>query len=74
MFIRVTVKPRSHTSELLETAPGFFEARVKAAPYEGKANTELAELVAKHFRVAKSRVTITSGGTAKKKLIEISGV
>ncbi len=71
MFIRVTVKPRSHVNEFLETAPGFFEARVKAAPYEGKANAELITLIAKYYKVPKSRVLITSGSSARKKLVEI---
>jgi uncharacterized protein (TIGR00251 family) len=71
MFISVTVKPRSHKNELIETAPHYFEARITAAPYEGKANEALLKLLASHFKVAKTRITISHGATSRKKMVEI---
>ena len=45
--------------------------RVKAMPHEGKANEAVIELVARHFKVPKSVVTIVTGLTSRNKIIEI---
>ena len=44
--IRVKVKPQSRESSLQEAGDGTWIARVKSPPVDGKANAELAELVA----------------------------
>lgn len=71
MTVFVTVKIRSKKPGLTETAPGYFEVRVGAVPEGGRANTELIAMLAKHFRVAKSRVIIAAGATRTKKIVEI---
>ena len=59
-----------------------FEARVdaqreqvkiklKAAPVKGRANTELIKFLAKKYGVAKSKIEIIKGLTAKEKLVRI---
>ncbi len=68
--IQVTVKPNSHISQL-EESDGIWIARVKCPPVDGKANKELLELVAKHFDVPRSRVTIKSGAGARMKRVQI---
>jgi uncharacterized protein len=68
--IQVTVKPNSRVSQLEESA-GIWIARVKSAPVDGKANKELLELVAKHFDVPRSRITIKSGAGARAKRVQI---
>ena len=50
---------------------GTYKAWVTVAPEKGKANQEVIKLLAKYFQVAKSKVKIISGKTAKIKLIEI---
>ena len=72
MLLHVTVKVRSKKAELTETAPGFFEARLIKPPFKGEANAELTALLAKHFKIAKSRVVIAAGGSNRKKIVEIS--
>lgn len=42
-----------------------------APPVEGKANELLLKLLAKHFGVSKSQVTIVSGAKARQKIVEI---
>ena len=42
-----------------------------AAPVDGTANRELIALVAGHYGVAKSAVTIVSGRTSRQKLLQI---
>ena len=56
-------------------ADGAFhlKARVAATPESGKANAALIALLAKAMRIAKSRIAIVSGETARLKTIEITG-
>lgn len=51
----------------------YLKARVRAAPEDGKANAALEALIAKAFGVAKSRVSVTRGQTARMKTLEIDG-
>jgi len=48
-----------------------YMVRVRAPPTEGKANERVVELLAKHFKVPKSSITLVSGFKSKKKIIEI---
>jgi uncharacterized protein len=58
LIIQVKVKPNARASTLELCADGTYLARLKAAPVEGKANAELIALLAHHFDVRKSAVTI----------------
>ena len=69
--IRVKVKPQSRVSSLQEGSDGTFLARVKAPPVDGKANAELAGLVAEYFGVRKAQVSIRSGAGGRLKLVQI---
>jgi len=51
----------------------YLKARVRTAPEDGKANAALCALIAKAFGVAKSRVSVARGMTARMKLLEIEG-
>jgi len=69
--IQVRVKPRSRKQLFRREEDGTFTASLNAAPVEGKANEELVRLVADHFGVRKSQVTINSGELARIKILEI---
>lgn len=68
--IRVRVKPNSRIRCLTEV-DGTWVARVKSPPVDGKANRELIELVAEHFGVPRSRVSIRRGAGARFKSVQI---
>ncbi len=70
-MIRVKVKPNARASTLEKLSDGTWLARVKAPPVDGKANAELAELIAEHFGVRKASVTIKSGAGGRLKLVQI---
>ena len=70
-FIEVRVKPNAVTSVLQQTSTGAWLATLKSPPVDGKANTELIGLVAKHFGCRKSAVSIKSGGSGRTKLVKI---
>jgi uncharacterized protein (TIGR00251 family) len=70
--LRVKVIARSAKSEVLgELADGVLKVRIAAPPERGKANEELCRVLAEHYGVPKSAVSILSGQTASLKLVKI---
>lgn len=55
-----------------ETGP-YLKARVRAAPENNEANRALEALIAKAFGVAKGKVSVSRGQTARLKVLEIDG-
>lgn len=51
----------------------YLKARVRAAPENGEANAALEKLIAKAFGVAKGKVKVVRGQTARMKQLEIEG-
>lgn len=70
--IRVKVRPNAGKSSL--EAPGedgLWHARLKSPPVDGRANAELAGLIARYFGCRRADVTIRSGAAGRVKLIRI---
>lgn len=67
----LTVKPNARESRLEQLEDGSWRALLKAPPVDGKANTELVALLAKHFKVPKSSVEITGGAGSRHKRVRI---
>jgi uncharacterized protein YggU (UPF0235/DUF167 family) len=59
--------------ETLADGRPVLKARVRAAPTEGEANAALIALIAKTLDVARSKVTLAAGGSARIKRIAIEG-
>ena len=72
MKIKVKVKPRSKTAEVMREG-GSFIVKVQEPPREGKANYAVIKLLAEHFGVSQSQVRILSGLRSRNKVIEIEG-
>ncbi len=74
LVILVKVKPNARQSLLEPPAEAAepWTAQLKAPPVDGKANTELIALVARHFGCAKSAVRIRTGAGARIKRVEIN--
>ena len=51
----------------------YLKAHVSAPPHDGQANEALIMLIAGALHVAKSKVRIASGATARMKQIEVEG-
>lgn len=51
----------------------YLKARVSAAPHDGKANEALIVLLARALGIAKSKVKIVSGASARMKRVEVEG-
>jgi uncharacterized protein len=69
--LRVKVKPNSREASLVQLGDGSWQARVKAAPVDGKGNAELVQLIADHFNCRKSAVVIRAGASGRDKLVKV---
>jgi hypothetical protein len=71
MKISIRVKPNAKENKVEKTGRNQFSVWVKAAAKEGKANKEVIEVLAEHFKVPKSCISIITGLTSKRKIVEI---
>lgn len=71
MKISVKVKPKSKQQRIEQNHEGVWMVKLKSPPVNDKANQELITIIAKHFNVRKSQVTIKSGQSSPNKIIEI---
>jgi uncharacterized protein len=73
--VRLTPKSVHDKIEGVETRGDdpFLKVRVRAAPEDGKANTALERLIADWVGIARGRVSLTVGHTARLKTVVISG-
>lgn len=76
MDIAVRVTPNAGAnqikSDLQADGSILLRVMVTATPEDGKANDAVIKLMAKHFGVAKSRLSIIRGQTSRDKLIRIA--
>lgn len=70
-MIQVRVKPRARVSAFEETGTEVWLAQLKSPPVDGKANKELIALVAEHFNLPKSAVSVKSGAFGRMKWVQI---
>ena len=72
MKISVHIKPNSrHREEVVKNDNDTLTVYVKAPAIEGRANAAAIKLLAKHFKVAPSKVKLVRGATSKYKIFEI---
>ncbi len=69
--LSLKVKPNAREARLEEQPDGSWLAAVKAPPVEGKANEAVIALVAEHFRVSRSKVSIKSGASSRMKRVMV---
>lgn len=71
MLVDVKVFPKSSKNEVrFDCEP--FRVYVHEAAIDGKANKAVCELLAKHFKIAKSNVSVKYGIKSKFKTININ--
>ena len=76
--VRLKVAPKAKRDQfggLLDEPDGgkVLKISVTAAPEDGKANAAVIALLAKEWGVAKSAISVVSGATDRRKLVEIRG-
>jgi uncharacterized protein (TIGR00251 family) len=72
--IVVTVSPGASRTELVGRHGEGWKARVAAAPARGRANEALLDLFAEELGLPRSRLELVSGGTARRKVVEVTGL
>ena len=72
MKVSVHIKPNSrHREEVVKNDDDTLTVYIKAPAIEGRANAAAIKLLAKHFKVAPSKVKLVRGATSKYKMFEI---
>lgn len=72
MKISVHIKPNSrHREEVMKNDDDTLTVYIKAPAIDGRANAAAIKLLAKHFKVAPSKVKLVRGATSKYKIFEI---
>jgi len=70
MIVTVKVIPKARRN-LIKREPKRLKVYVTAAPYKGKANKAVIELLAEYFGVKFKNINIIKGETSSLKTIEI---
>ena len=66
---KVTVKPGSSQEKIIATSTNELTVYLRAKPHDGEANTALVNLLAKHFKVPKTSITISRGAHSRTKIV-----
>jgi uncharacterized protein (TIGR00251 family) len=72
--ILVHVVPRSRVTAVAGRHGDAIRIRLAAAPVDGAANAELVRFLADRLGVPRSAVSITRGGTGRRKVVSLSGL
>lgn len=70
-LISVQVKPRATRQRIQQKSEREWVVSLQSPPVDGKANSELIQLLAKTLDIPKSAIHIKSGRHSRHKLIEI---
>jgi len=75
--LRLKVQPKARREAIAGSAPdpegAALKVSVGAPPEDGKANAAVIALLAEKLGVAKSAISVVSGATDRRKLVEIRG-
>ncbi len=71
MVVSVKIKPNAKKSAVLGFRDNCLVVSVVEQPIEGKANTAMIKLLAKHLGIAKGCITLLKGAKSKLKKVNI---
>lgn len=72
MRIFVSVKPGAKETVVERLGENQFSVKVKEPPVEGKANKAVIKALSKYLDIPASRISVKSGESGKRKVIDIS--
>ena len=72
MLIRVYVTPNAREARVVKVSEDYFEVRVDEMAVGGRANKRLLEILAEHFKVQKSRISVLKGTKTRNKLVQVT--
>lgn len=70
--ILVIAVPNARSNKVIELTDNVLKVKVTAPPIDGRANDMLVKLIAKHFKVHRSAVTLLKGLAGRKKIFAIA--
>jgi uncharacterized protein (TIGR00251 family) len=70
----IQVVPRSSKCEIVGIINDTLKIRLTAPPVDGKANEECLRFFSDLFGVPRTRLSILSGQTSRRKIIQVSGL
>ena len=73
LFLTLHVQPGAKKTEVAGEHGDALKIRLAAPPVDGKANAALLAFIAERLGVSKSTVTLKSGQTSRRKVLEIDG-
>ncbi len=71
MLITVYVTPNASEARVVKVSQDYFEVKVDERAVSGRANKRLVEILAEHFKIPKSRLTILRGTKSRNKLVQV---
>jgi uncharacterized protein (TIGR00251 family) len=72
--LSVRIQPRASKNEIITMENGGLKIRLTSPPVDGAANEALVKFLSDVLSIAKSRVEIVSGHTAREKIVRITGM
>jgi len=66
------VTPSAREARVVNVSEDYFEVKVDEREEGGRANKRLLEILAEHFKVSKSRITILTGTKTRNKTIQVT--
>ncbi len=72
--IEVVVSAGAKRSGVTGTYGDALKVAVRAAPERGRANAEVAEVLARHAGIGVKAVAIVAGHTARRKRVRLAGI
>lgn len=71
MLISVHVTANSKEARVTKVGEASFDVRVDAKAADGRANKRLLEILAEHFDVPRSKLSIVRGTKSRDKMVEV---
>jgi uncharacterized protein (TIGR00251 family) len=71
MYIKVKVFPESKTNEIIKKSEDSFEIKVKQKPVDGKANSQVIELLSLYLKIPQNKIFLVKGHKERNKIFEI---
>jgi len=71
MIIDVKIYPNSREEKVEQQADGTFHVRVSGRPIDGRANSDLIDILSEYFEVSRGRIKIKKGLRSRFKIVEI---
>ena len=71
MLIRVYVTPKAKQARVVKVSEDYFEVWVDDRAVGSRANKRLWEILAEHFMVPKSRISILRGTKSRNKTVHV---